>query len=68
MDKHNKDILLSLGTIGVACVAAMFALAVLTGAKLAKLAFFTLMLSLTLITLGMSERNQQLLKQKLGID
>lgn len=68
MDKQDKDILLTVGTFGIACVAAMFAFALLTGAKIAKLAFLTLMLSLTLITLGLSERNQNLLKQRLGID
>jgi len=66
MTKSQKDILLSIGTIGVGIVIAMFLFALLTGAKFAKLGFILMLCALTCITLGLSESNQQLLKQKIN--
>jgi hypothetical protein len=62
MSKEIRDICLTVGSIGVISIFALFVCTLLTGLKLGKFAFTLLVLSLLLVAFGLSKKNRARIK------
>ena len=65
LSKDQRDMFLSVGTIGLIAVLCCILLAMLTAIKLTKVTFLTLMLCLTMMYVGMAPEVKQRLKQQI---
>ncbi|MCP3674206.1 MAG: hypothetical protein GY829_07010 [Gammaproteobacteria bacterium] len=62
MKKDYRDICLTIGTVGLITVSALFLVTLITTLKLGKISFIIIVSSLLLISCGMSKQNRQKIK------
>ena len=62
MSKDFRDICLTIGSVGLISVLALFVVTLLTKLKLTKFALILLTVSVVLISIGMSRKNRDRLK------
>ncbi len=66
MNKDYRDICLTVGTVGLITVSALFLVTLITTLKLGKISFIIIVTSLLLVSCGMSKQNRQKIKHLLS--
>ena len=63
MTKDYRDICLTVGTVGLVTVSALFLVTLITTLKLGKISFIIIAASILLVSCGLSKQNRQKIKK-----